>query len=160
MTLLPLLLTTLALATEECPIDCAALDAADELCEANFGDGDALCESIGDTDEDYCPDGGAFTGSCADACAEVDEIDDACDTALGEAHEVCRALDAIAEACEAAGTLPDDDDDSDSDDDDDDTAASDDEASGTPEDVAACDHAGTAPAFGLLAAMALFRRRR
>ena len=119
-----LVLLSPAFATEECENLCNAIDAAEETCEAKYGDGDALCDAIGKLDETCDPEDGGTTEECPDLCSKEDALDDECDATKGEADEVCQALNAIAEDCDDghfdAIVPPGDEDDDDEDGEDDD----------------------------------------
>ena len=137
-----------ARASDDCEDLCANLDAADETCEAYFGDGDPFCETIGVVDDAYCPDDSDFDGDCDDFCEDVDFLDEGCDESLGEDHAICASLDAISETCEDSGWLDDEDDDDDSDADADDEEEDDDGEES--EDTTATEDGGTSadPASG------------
>lgn len=95
--------------TEACADFCARLDAAEEACEARFGDADPLCAGIGEVEEQCDPED-SETPTCDGICARVDALDDACDERLGEADALCAALDALADGvCEGEGVASDED---------------------------------------------------
>ena len=59
-----LILTTAPVqATDECEAMCQALDAVEETCEANRGDGDSFCEAIGAVEESCDPEDGGSSNS-------------------------------------------------------------------------------------------------
>lgn len=87
-------------ATETCERLCAALDDAEEACEAGHGDADPLCTDIGRVEETCDPEDGGTTETCPTLCGEADRLDDACDGSLGPSDPACVRLDAIARDCE------------------------------------------------------------
>lgn len=115
---LALTLATPAFATDACQNLCRALDAAEEQCEAAYGDG-GFCATIGSLEETCDPEDGGTTQVCEDLCAKADALDDDCDGALGAEDPVCQSLDAIAVDCEDGrfdGVVPEGDEDDDDDD--------------------------------------------